>query len=473
MKTIKYLFIGAMMTMVVAPVNAQVDNNAVNQVKAILQSNPADAAKQINSIAKPFKKNAATLAAIAREYYRVEKTEEAKTWAEKALSASKNKCGDAWIVLGDIEGNYNDNGGKAAENYQQAIYMDPQNPAGYLKYAQAMSSSSLATSVDVLEQLGNNIPGYPWQIEAAKLCGKSDPAKAIHYYDMVDRSKMDEAEFMDYATTCFLKKDYAKSLDIVKTGIAKYPNYAQLYRLGLYATVAEENYNEAITYAKNLFAKADADKLIENDYLSAAASYSGIKDYANAKEMYKKAIAINKGNKDNLANALQGLADTYENENNFVDAIETYKKFLETKENPTASDYAALGSKYTYYASSLTGDEQKVQFANADKTFADLATKFADAAEYATHQRARIAGQLDPDSKAGLAKPFYDQLINIITTDGRIEGASKSRLIEAYRYNMAYSLLIQNNTASAKNYAAKILEQDPENEQAKAVSELK
>jgi len=38
---------------------------------------------------------------------------------------------------------------------------------------------------------------------------------------------------------------------------------------------------------------------------------------------------------------------------------------------------------------------------------------------------------------------------------------------------MAYSLLIQNNTASAKNYAAKILEQDPENEQAKAVSELK
>ena len=73
MKTIKYLFIGAMMTMVVAPVNAQVDNNAVNQVKAILQSNPADAAKQINSIAKPFKKNAATLAAIAREYYRVDR----------------------------------------------------------------------------------------------------------------------------------------------------------------------------------------------------------------------------------------------------------------------------------------------------------------------------------------------------------------------------------------------------------------
>lgn len=461
------------MTMAVAPANAQVDNNAVNQVKAILKSNPENAAKQINSIAKPFKKDAATLAAIAREFYRVEKTEEAKMWAEKALSASKNKCGEAWIILGDIEGNYNDNGGKAAENYQQAFYMDPTNPAGYLKYAQAMSGSSIATSLDVLEQLGKNVPNYPWQIEAAKLCGKTDPKKAIRYYDMVDRNKMDEVEFMDYATTCFLTKDYAKSLDIVKAGIAKFPEYAQLYRLGMYTTVAEENYSEAISYAKNLFAKAEADKLIENDYLSAAAAYAGTKDYANAKDMYKKAIEINKGNKGNLANALRGLADTYENENNFADAIDTYKKYLDAKEAPTASDYAALGSKYTYYASSLTGDEQKAQFANADKVFADLATMFEDAKEYATHQRARIAGQLDPDSKGGLAKPFYDQLINIITTDGRIEGASKSRLIEAYRYNMAYSLLIKNNTAVAKDYAAKILEQDPENEQAKAVSELK
>jgi len=55
MKTIKYLVCGAMLTIVSAPISAQVDSKAaIEQVVSILKSGSADADKQIEKIAKPF-----------------------------------------------------------------------------------------------------------------------------------------------------------------------------------------------------------------------------------------------------------------------------------------------------------------------------------------------------------------------------------------------------------------------------------
>ena len=114
-----------------------------------------------------------------------------------------------------------------------------------------------------------------------------------------------------------------------------------------------------------------------------------------------------------------------------------------------------------------------VELSDEEVIFSNLGKKFPDAAEYAEYQRARLAGIADPQSKDGLAKPHYDKLIDIITASGNIEGVSKTRLIQAYHYNMSYSLITKNNTAEAKEYAAKILAIAPDHTQAKQVSALK
>ena len=99
---------------------------------------------------KPFykanKKNADNLVAFGREFLNVKDTANAKVYAEYALQASKNKCAPAFLLLGDIEA-ISDNGGGAAAQYEQAIYVDPKNPDAYYKYANVYRKISPAGAV--------------------------------------------------------------------------------------------------------------------------------------------------------------------------------------------------------------------------------------------------------------------------------------------------------------------------------------
>ncbi|MCQ2205083.1 MAG: hypothetical protein MJZ15_11660, partial [Bacteroidales bacterium] len=85
---------------------------------------------------------------------------------------------------------------------------------------------------------------------------------------------------------------------------------------------------------------------------------------------------------------------------------------------------------------------------------------------------AKLAFILDPQDKAGLAKPHYDKLIEIINGLETKEAADLSQLKTAYQYNMVYFIQIQEDIPSAKEFANKILEMEPENAMAKQVSEL-
>lgn len=56
----------------------------------------------------------------------------------------------------------------AQEMFQQAMYMDKTNPEGYRRYANLMAKSSPQSSIDALEQLRLNVPGYPVDILAKR-----------------------------------------------------------------------------------------------------------------------------------------------------------------------------------------------------------------------------------------------------------------------------------------------------------------
>lgn len=473
MKTIKYFVIGAVLTIVGTPAAAQVDGNAaVNQVIAILKSNSPNADKEIAKIAKPFKKDGKTLTAIGREYLRVGKTELAEQYANMAISKSKN-CGEAYILLADLA-IHNDNGGKAAEMFQQAMYMDKTNPEGYRRYAYLMAKSSPQSSLDALEQLRTNVPGYPVDILAAEISDRTgDMKKAIEYYSRVDKSKMEDNQLASYATDLFLTADYTKSLEVAQYGVQRSPRNAAFNRLSLYNYTETKDYAKALEYADKLFNASDSAKFSAFDYQYVGHANVGAKNYAKAIESFSKILTLSDANEDAKLDAMKQIANAYSDQEDYDNAIPAYEKYLAAAPNATASDYAALGTMCTYNANKLTGDAQLQAVAKADKVYAELAEKFADAQEFAAFQRARVAGIVDPELKNGTAKPHYDKLIDIIIKDGRIEGTSKARLLQAYQYNMIYALQTNNDVATSKEYAAKILELEPENEQAKLVSTMK
>lgn len=472
MKTIKYLVCGAMLTIVSAPVSAQDDSKAaIEQVVSILKSGSADADKQIEKIAKPFKKDSKTLVAIGREYLKQDNTAMAEKYANMA-SAKDKSCGEAYILLADVA-IHNDNGGRAAEMFQQAMYMDKTNPEGYRRYANLMAKSSPQSSIDALEQLRANVPGYPVDILAAEISDRNgDVKKAIEYYGKVDINKMENGQIASYATDLFLTQDYTKSLEVAQAGVQRAPRYAAFNRLSLYNYTETKDYAKALEYADKLFNASDSAKFSAFDYQYAGHANVGAKNYAQARESFNKILTLEDANDDAKLDALKQIATTYSDEEDYENGIPAYEKYLEKNTKATASDYAALGTMCTYNASKLTGDAQTAAVEKADKVYADLAEKFEDAAEFAAFQRARVAGVIDPDLKKGAAKPHYDKLIEIILKDGRIEGTSKSRLIQAYLYNMIYALQIKNDTATSKEYANKVLELDPENEQAKMVANI-
>lgn len=473
MKTLKYFVIGALLTIVGTPANAQLDSKAaIDQVVSIIKSGAVDADKQIAKIVKPFKKDPATLTSIGRECLKLQKKEMAEEYANMAIAKNKN-FGDAYILLGDVAIN-NDNGGKAAEMFQQAMYMDKKNPEGYRRYAFLMAKSSPSSSLDALEQLRANVPGYPVDVLAAEISDRNgDLKKAIEYYGKVEKEKLQDGQLASYATDLFLSGDYNKSLEMAQYGITRAPRSAAFNRLSLYNYTETKDYNKALEYADKLFNASDSAKFSLYDYQYVGHANAAAKNYDKAIEAYSKILTLDDATKDAKTEALKQIATSYGDKEDYVNGIPAYEKYLQANANATASDYAALGSMCTYYANSLTGDEQLAAIAKADKTYADLAAKFADAAEFAAYQRARVAGIVDPELKKGSAKQYYDQLIDIILKDGRIEGTSKTRLIQAYQYNMIYALQTKNDVATSKDFASKILVLDPANEQAKLVSTMK
>ena len=149
----KYLFIAALMTGFGATAMAQDGSKAdVDAVKKIISSKPADLDKQMKGFYKANKKNADNLVAFGREFFNAKDTANAKTYANYALQASKNQCSAAFLLLGDIEA-LGDNGGGAAAQYEQAIYVDPKNPDAYFKYANVYRKISPNGAVAKLEEL--------------------------------------------------------------------------------------------------------------------------------------------------------------------------------------------------------------------------------------------------------------------------------------------------------------------------------
>uniref|UniRef100_A0AB33J0G8 Tetratricopeptide repeat protein n=1 Tax=Prevotella sp. GTC17254 TaxID=3236794 RepID=A0AB33J0G8_9BACT len=465
MKAIKYLLVGALMVGTGAPVMAQNEKAAIEQVNKLLQSNSPDKAKQLKDIVKTYKKNPEVLVGIGRAYLDIQDTANAQVYADMALKRDM-KYGPAFILCGDIQV-LKDNGGAASSWYEQATFVDPKNPEGYRKYAQINSKVSPSSSVAMLNKLHENLPDYPVDLISAQIYDKAgNLSKAIEYYDKVDKSKMEATDLVSYSLNNFLKGDFEKSLSISQFGNNKFPRHPALNRISFFNLTNLKRYPEALTYADRLFNQSDSTKITESDYLYYGYAYQGNKEYQKAIDMFKQSLANNKDNDADKSDALKNIASAYSEMGDIANATKTYDEYLKSLKQITAIDYNTLANMYMSQASKTTGAEQKEAYANADRVFGEMAEKFASAADFATYQRAHIGYALDPETKTGAAKPHYEKLIEIIKSHTEKGDRDDARLLEAYQY-LGYYYTLKSDKATADTYWSKMLEIDPNNETAK------
>ena len=476
MKAIKYLFIGALMTGFSATVMAQDGSKAdIDAVKKLISSKPADLDKQMKAFYKANKKNAENLVAFGRAFYEAKDTANAKVYANYALQTSKNKCAPAFLLLGDIEA-LGDNGGGAAAQYEQAIYVDPKNPDAYYKYANVYRKISPSGAVAKLNELRQQRPDVAVDALAGRIYYMSNEFdKALDAYDKADKSLMEERDLSDYAMTAFFKQKYDKALEIAKYGLTRKPRHAAFNRLAFFNSTELKKWDDALNYADRLFHQSDSAKFSYYDYTYYGNAYAGANQPEKAIEMYEMALAQeDMDNKAKRAGVVKQLSDAYKNKEDYPNAIKHYKDYLSNMEKPTAMDLAGLATLHMQHGGSLQEAEaKKAAFMEADAVYGDLAAKYENAVEYANFMRARVNAQMDPDSKLGLAKPYYEKLIELIEPRAEKDATERARIIESYRYMIAYNFIVLENTPAAKEYAAKLQAIDPDNEIAKQVLETK
>lgn len=465
MKTIKYLFLGALTLSFGAPVMAQ-EESPVEQVKQIIKSNPADAEKQVKNIYKKYKKNAEVIVGIGRAYYDVKDTARAREYGELA---TKMNYAPAYILLGDIIA-LSEDGGGAARMYDQAIYFDPKNPDAYYKYAAVYRKVSPDGAAAKLEDLRVHRPDLP--VDALKgrvLYLANDFDGAIAAFEKADKSIMEERDLRSFAMAYYLTGKHGPSFKIAEYALQKSPRDAGFNRLAFFTSTDLKDYEKALDYADRLFNKSDSAKFTYFDYSYYGNALNGAKRHDEAIAAYKKALEQEFDSPDKRAGVIKQLADAYKGIDDYESAVKYYDQYLKEVSKASLTDYADLGRLYVQYADKLEGDAKLEKLKKADEIYADLAAKNADAKEYSLFWRARVASMMDPEATQGLAQPFYEELFGIIDAKAEKDNADIARVKESGNFLMVYYLKIKDDVPRSKEFAEKVLVVDPENETAKQI----
>lgn len=471
MKAIKYIAMSALLTGFSMAAVAQDGTSAdIDAVKNLVKTKPADYAKNIKNYVKANKKNNENLIAIGRVLMEAEDYENARLFCTQALTNSKNTYAPAYVLLGDIAA-MKDDGGEAAVNYEQAIYADPKAPEAYRKYATVYRKIDPEGAVQKLEDLRRERPDYPVDALIGHINYLSlRYGKANEAYAKVPVDQLKRMDFIEYAMSNYHGRQYDKALEIVKSGLAKEPLNATLNRIAMMCSNETKQFPEALKYAETLFTKVDKDSVTisDIDYQNYGKAYFGNDQFEEAIAKFKAALELPTEDKSLHSTLYKSISDSYKGMKDFPKAIESYKQFLEAKEDADATDYAGLGILNNSYARTLQGDEKMAAFAKADEAYANLITKFPDAEEYGLWQRGRINAQMDADLSKGQAKPYFERLAELVKAHENIDDTDKSRLFDAYSYLMRYNVKNKDNK-TAYNYALKLQELQPEDAEIKKV----
>lgn len=438
------------------------DDAVIAEISTVLKSKPADLKKALKPFKKPMKK-AEVLTAMSKTFLEMKDTLNAKEYVAMALDKN-NKYAPAYILLGDITA-VGTNGGEAAKNYEQAIYLDPKNPVAYYKYANVYASISSAQAVAKLEDLRAQRPDVSVDAQIGHVYYVANQfEQAVESFAKVPQGQLEDSYTKEFAMVLYFTQKYDQSLNVVKTGLAANARDGVYNRLALFNYTELKDYAKALEAADALFNKSEGAKLSYMDYTYYGNALSGNEQYDKAIDMYKKALEQEIDSKDKRAGVYKTLSDAYKQIEDFDNAVVTYKEYVNLLGTNTATDMAGLANIYVQHGSVLTDSVAKLEkLQQAEMVYAEMANN-PDAVEYATFWRARVNTMMDPDSKDALAKPHYEKLVELIAPKEEKSKSDNARLIEAYRYLGAYYWIVLNEKEQSDVYWNKILEIDPENE---------
>lgn len=475
MKAIKYLVMGVLMLGFGTQVNAQDGTKAdIDAVKKIISSKPADLEKQMKPYYKENRKNAEMMYAFGRAFYEAGDTANARIYAEHALTASKNKYAPAYVMLGDIAA-LGDDGGAAAQYYDQAIYYDKKLAEAYRKYAMVYRKIDPNGAARKLDELKANCPEV--NVDAIKghiYMVAGDEKSAYNEFKKVPIAQLDKDYINEFARASYFQGHFEDALAACEQGLKDKPRNATFTRLAMFSNYELKNYDAAKAYIYKYFNETDSAKYSEYDHYYSALIYDALGEQQNAFSEYDKALAlVNDSSMIKKWAILKTLSDAYLKNKDFAKATDYYKQMLANKKDLTYDDEEGLANIYTKDGDASADPAKKIEMIKkADEVYAQLVQKYPTQEIYSTYMRANLNNKLDKDMEKSLAKPYYEKLASLLAGKSDRTKGQDTMLKTAYHYLM-FNAYINKNIDGAKAFAEKILQIDPEYNAALQIQALK
>lgn len=437
----------------------------VAKVKDLIKTNPEMAEEQADDLLKgKNKKNVELVLAIGRAYLDAGQLEQADDYAKLAKKAD-SKSAIVSVFEGDIAVARKDPG-TASQRYEEAIYFDPNCKEAYLKYADIYKAANPSLATGKLEELRAIDPqAVEVDRKLAEIyysANQFDKA-ADAYARFAEGDKATENDLVKYSFALFLNHNFEKSLEVANLGLQKNPQHAVFNRLRMYNFIDLKRYDEAKEAANAFFGACKVEDLTYLDYLYHGTLLEALKVYEDAVVSLEKAYDMNKERSE----VLNQIASCYESAGKYEEAINAFNKYVETLPEDKRTPDLVFQLGRMYYGEGTTTDSinytpemKTAALHKADSTFGKLAELVPD--NYlGNFWRARTNSALDPETTAGLAKPYYEQVATLLADKAKEDSRYNRYLIECYRY-LGYYYLVAEKYEESKEYWNKILAIDPE-----------
>lgn len=341
-----------------------------------------------------------------------------------------------------------DNFEDSEKQFQAALVIDPNFGPAYREWAETDIRWALTDPAQHDAKIAQAVDNYK---------------KYINLTDYSVESQMRYADFLIDA------KDYPTLQKVATDLTASKGNNLRVYRYLGYAAFENKDYPNGLTAITKWVNEADPKRLIPRDYLVKGKLELASKQDSLGILDLRKALSLDTSQVDlygEIAGSLFALKK-------FQDAGDAYHTFAEKSRKAKLTDHYKEGFSY------FTAYKAQYRKTLTDKTFkpdSTLLTKADSALTYVERKLPKPNAPIvflhagvkdfeegsDRNNIKGLAKPYYEQYIQLILAKGGTpDDDTKGNLVDAYVYLGNYAEFKDKDHAKALDYFNKAKELDP------------